>query len=220
MKSVNVLPRSARSDSADGRNRKSKAARERREINPTTAFAAYQAHIVLRDLRPTMAGPTQNLARVDALRMLVAAESSLSALAVAVARVHGVCPNEQVVRPNAGRVVAMVADGESFRDVAEVEPPGQAMGVLTATRATRAGSHNAVAESIARSLPLPASVALKDLAPKAVLLRGHYLVGPRASDRAEPPAALVTDRARYVGSAALTGVRPSSHTSFYYGGGR
>lgn len=59
--------------------------------------------------------------------VVLAGRLSATALRVPVADVVGVRPEEQVVRANARRIIASVADAQPFRDISEVDHPGKAV---------------------------------------------------------------------------------------------
>lgn len=85
-----------------------------------------------------------------------------------VAHVVLVCPEEEVVRPHAGRVVAPVAHEQAGRDRSDLKRVHDAVGVDDAP----VNAHRPVTVSRARARPVPAAVGLAD--------PGPYPLGHRA----------------------------------------
>lgn len=114
------------------------------------------AHVILGQLRSAILAPPSKAFRIR--------HRGVSALAISISRVVYGESDEEMVRTNAWRVVAVVADENSGRDAPVMELPGETMcGVsqLSDSKVTVATRH-------AGPLPLQASArAFLDLQPKA-----------------------------------------------------
>src|SRR5271166_3333772 len=95
--------------------------------------------------------------------------SCLAAFCVSVGHVIGVSAEKHVIRSDAGPDIAVVADAEALGDGAVVEFPSEAVGFNR--RAVHFELPVAVGERA--SQPLPASVRLANLGPKAFNLSSH-----------------------------------------------
>lgn len=85
-----------------------------------------------------------------------------------VLHVVALCAKEQVLGVDAGRVVAAVADQESFRDRAMMEFPRDAMGTITTRDFTRAHD-TTVTTCVYSTIPYPATIGLDSMKPKTLL---------------------------------------------------
>lgn len=216
MKSVNVLPRSARSDVTDRPEAKSIRRRQNAQLLTRTSTSSYLADLALRDFRHPVTGTAKHLARIEALRVLIAAESPLTPLAISISRVVGSRPDEKVIRSDARWVVAAVADGEARRDRTVGEFPRDAVREFSTTRVARAGSEHPVLHlpRAQGALPFPAAVALADLAPEPILAARHGLRCPSALDRTEPTSSLPPGLPRDSVTTSFAGVRHGSHARY------
>ena len=95
-----------------------------------------------------------------------------------VPHVFGVAPEKQMVRSDAGRIVAVVQHIQSGRDRTVVEFPGQAVS-LDPSLSTTPALKLAVAFG-GRSCPEPAAIRLLDLGPESVYDRSEYLLHNRS----------------------------------------
>ena len=117
-----------------------------------------------------------------------------------VSHVVRLSPEEEMIRPNARRVVAAVADGHALRDRPDLQLIGHAM---------RPGGPPPVADltmpgRLSMARPLPASVRLHDTGPELLRERGAGVV-PGASVRAEPSRATPRSRPRGEETASALG---------------
>lgn len=140
----------------------------RRQLGVLAERMVWTAKYALRMQAPTVSFASSNPLRLR-LRAVTRSRST-SPLAEAVPDVVSLCPQEQVIRPDAGGIVsvgAVVEDTQSVRDQALVDQPGEAMGVLVPAL----GVQLPVAGGRPRACPEPAAVRLLDLLPEPLLPR-------------------------------------------------
>ena len=217
MSLFDVRPLPASGCSADRGLRHAEAARQLPQPDPTRTFQAYRAHRLLRETSVPVALPSEHFGRIDALRVLVASQSPMTTLAIAIARIHGRRSEKQMVRPDARRIVAVVADAQIVGRFTEVDGPRNTMGELAARMTARAAVEHAVPRSVAVPRPLPASFGLSDLPPETLLSSRQALRCPSTTPRTELRPSFVPDGTDHRNATSTASVGNGAHASFYHG---
>jgi len=141
-------------------------------------------------------------------------QAALPSLAIPIPHIVGLRPEEEMVGPRAGRVVAVVKNIQAVRNGTDVDLPRDSMRGLAARCSPRSGEQKSITKVRPGTSPIPTSLVVdNDLSSITFLPSRHPLHGAPASDGAEPTSTLVSLRSVDGRSAVFAGVVNAAHVA-------